>query len=289
MSQPETGRESWGLIGAGMIGQELMRQLSQPEVAARLGLEERPQWVINSRGAWEAPEPGSNVLEVASRYSSIESVPDDQFPDVHFLAMPSGLGDVAMDYLTHIMGRDGAKAVTAEKGAIASNFAELKERSDNFHRLGVTATVGGGTRLVRVLRNYIDADPGNMTQLHLALNGTLSHIMGAIGPHGDGSDALSRGQAVAQAIQLGYAEPGSTAFDAVVRAEAQGDVPKKTAILFNLLALGGDETLNANDLEFSLTDSDLRRLAREAKTRRCVVSILAKKFHELVDLSLIHI
>ncbi len=268
---------SWSLTGAGLIGSEILAQVRQPDVSERLGLKLVPEYIVNSRGTWE-PD-----LETPSRFHNLDAIPDEDFPAYNFLATPStNDGVVAMDHITHILGR-GKVAITAEKGAIANNFAELKKASDDFKRLGVTATVGGGTRLVEALRIYTREDPTNVTQIHLALNGTLSYIMSMIGPRGDGTAVLSRGQAVDQAIQLGYAEPGSDSFEEVVKGEAESDIPKKTAILFNRLGLGGDELLNWKDLCFELTKDDLKRIGREAKIRRFIVSIYAKKFHELVD------
>jgi len=268
---------SWSLTGAGLIGSEILAQVSKPEVSARLGLNPKPVYVVNSRGTWE-PD-----LETPSRFHNLDAIPDEDFPDFNFLATPStNDGVVAMEHISHILGR-GKVAVTAEKGAIANNFAELRAASEDFSRLGITATVGGGTRLVEAIRLYTREDPANVTQIHLALNGTLSYIMSMIGPRGDGTAVLSRGQAVDQAVHLGYAEPGSESFDEVVKGEAEGDIPKKTAILFNHLGLGGDELLDWKDLRFELTKNELKRVGREAKVRRFIVSIYAKKFHELID------
>ncbi len=280
---------SWSVMGPGLIGSELLTQVGKSYVSERLGLKPEPDFVANSQGFWEPdsefPSNGETrpTLEVPYPYQSLDDIPDEKFPDYHFVAIPSSNdGEIATAFLDSVLER-GAAAITAEKGAIANNYLHLKAASDNFRRLGITATVGGGTRLVEAVRLYTREDPANVTQIHLALNGTLSYVMSMIGPRGQGVSAVSRGQAVDQAIQLGYAEPGSEKFEEVVKGEAEGDIPKKTAILFNHLGLGGEEILDWHSLRFTLEDHELKRVAREARIRRFVVSMYAKKFHELVN------
>ncbi len=241
-------QNSWGLIGPGNIGQELQRQLSQPEVAERIGLSPLPEFAMRSSGVF------ADIADL---------------PDVVFVATPSTEhGEPSYGYISRVL-QDGKIAVTAEKGALANYFSELRDESDNFSRLGINATVGGGTRLVSGLQEFCE-DKANVRQLHLALNGTLTAIFGSIAPpEGLG---MSFGQAVHQAVELGYAEPGHQDPYDVVRSEAEGDIPKKTAILFNRLGLS-EEVLGWEKLKFEVSDDDISQTLEEARVRRFIVSI----------------
>ena len=252
---------SWGLVGAGSVGNELMRQLGKDYVADRFTISPAPSFIMRSTGLM-GPD-GSTPLSV----ETLEEI--DELPDVTFIAIPSSSdGKEAKDYITTVLER-GKIAVTAEKGAIASHYEYLKDISSNFSRLGINATVGGGTRILEVAKQYAQ-DVDNITQIHLALNGTLSTIMSLVGPQfGSG---MPLGQAVHQAVELGYAEPGSETPDEVLRAEAEGDIPKKTAIFFNVLQLG-KTVIDWSDLSFDLTSEHVSHAVEEAKVRRFIVSL----------------
>lgn len=253
-------QNSWGLIGPGNIGQELQRQLGQPEVAERIGLRPFPEFVMRTSGNFN-PDGSLHLYESLTDF--------EELPDAVFVALPSSEdGKPAYAHITTVL-EAGKLAVTAEKGALANYYDELKDESDNFKRLGVSATVGGGTRLVSMLEKYCE-DRDNIKQLHLSMNGTLSAIFGSIAPpEGLG---MSLGQAVQQAVELGYAEPGHQYPYDVIRSEAEGDIPKKTSILFNRLGLG-EEVLDWKKLKFEVSDDDISRTLEEARVRRFIVSV----------------
>ena len=256
------GQASWGLIGPGSIGNELRRQLGQDYVSERLGLSPLPSFIIRSSGVLDANEQPNG-------FRSIEDM--EELPDVVFVSIPStDDGSVARDYMSHILDR-GKIVVTAEKGALANHFDELHDRSDGFKRLGYNASVGGGTRLLNAAAEYA-TDVDNITQIHLALNGTLSAVFSLVAPpEGTG---MSLGQAVEQATKLGYAEPGAeTPYD-VIRQEAEADIPKKAAIFYNKLRLGGS-SLKWSELQFELEDDEIAQAVEEAKIRRFIVSMYA--------------
>lgn len=249
-------RASWAIIGFGNIGKELCRQLAQPAVARRVGLKTRPEFIVRSN---DVIKPDGNPAQ----YKNFAAI--KELPDVIFIAMPStDDGRPAYEYIASILAA-GKLVVTAEKGALANYFSKLKKESDGFRRLGVNATVGGGTRLVSTLQAYCE-DKANIRQLHLALNGTLTAVF----------SSLAAGQpldkAVQKAVRAGLAEPGHHNSYDVIRSEAEGDIPKKTAILFNRLGLSG-EVLDWQKLRFELTDREIRQAVKQAKTRRFIVSI----------------
>lgn len=234
------------MIGFGNIGRELHRQLTQPAVATRLGLQPKPEFVLRSKDN--------------GRLAKMKDL-----PDVVFVAIPStDNGRPAYGYISAVL-KKGKVVVTAEKGALANNFAALQKQSDDFKRLGVNATVGGGTRLVSALQQYCE-DPANIRQLHLALNGTLTAIFSTM------TAGTSLDRAVEQAVKAGYAEPGHQNPQDVIRSEAEGDTPKKAAILFNSLGLSR-KVLDWRQLEFKLSDDDISHAVKEAQDRRFVVSV----------------
>lgn len=256
---------TWGLIGPGNIGSELMYQLGKEHVANRLNISQTPSFIMRSAGIMEPDG------QTPTGHTSIEDI--DELPDVTFIAIPStDDGKDAYSYICEILDR-GGKVVTAEKGSLANNFDELKDKSDNFKRLGINATVGGGTRMLGVAREFFD-DTENVTQLHLALNGTLSTIMSSVGP--TAGAGVSLGQAVNQAIRLGYAEPGAESPYDVIKQEAEGDLPKKTAILYNYLGIG-KTAISWEDLSFELTNQDIVKTLEEARVRRFIVSLYPTK------------
>jgi len=256
----------WGLIGFGNIGREVARQIGQPSVSKRLGLKTKPEFIITSKGIMKSDGRNSSV------YKSLSDIPE--LPEVVFIAIPSSdNGKVGYDYITQILKR-GKLAVTAEKGAVANYYAELKSASDDFKRLGITATVGGGTRLLQVAREYAK-DISNITQIHLALNGTLSAIMDWVAPLQGKKIALSA--AAKKAMEKGYAEPGSESAIAIIRAEAEGDIPKKLAIFYNNIGLS-DKLLGWNKLRFSLDDEQIKKALDSDVPRRFIVSLYPESY-----------
>lgn len=257
---------AWGLVGYGNIGKEVARQLAQESVARRMRLSSLPAFVIRQRGVM------SGDAEKPLNAEEIEGL--DRSTEVIFVAMPStDDGEDATGYIAHYLDH-GQRVVTAEKGALANNFSLLKKKSDGFNRLGISAAVGGGTRLMNVAREYC-RDTANVTQMHLALNGTLTSIMSSVAPpEGAG---LSLGQAVDQAVRLGYAEPGSESPYNVIRGEAEGDIPKKTAIFFNALGLA-DEPIGWKEIDIKLSDDQIKQVIEEAKVRRFIISIYNERF-----------
>ncbi len=253
-------KSTWALIGPGNVGSELLSRLSGQGQAERIGLYPLPEFIMRSSG----------ITRPDGTLTPFERLEDaEQLPDVAFVAMPSTAdGSTAHGYITAFL-RQGKVVVTAEKGAAANYFSDLEHASDGFTRLGINATVGGGTRMLEQLSEY-NREKGNISQLHLVLNGTMAAIFGAMAPaKGPG---LSFEDAVQQAVELGYAEPGSQSPADVLCSEAEGDIPRKVAIVVNKLGLTRTP-LELAELKFSLSKREIEQAVDEAPDRRFVVSI----------------
>ncbi len=250
--------KTWGLIGRGNIGRELERQIGQPHVSKRLGLQPRPTMIVEANGIMDA----NGVLDSSLRFS------DADLPDVLFLAIPSGGdGSLAHGYISTIL-KKGKLAVTAEKGALSHFFSDLKTASDNFTRFGITASVGGGTRMLRLAEQY-NIDQANITEMHAVLNGTLTAIMSEVTPVSGALIPLE--EAVDHAVAAGFAEPGADSPQAVLRGEAEGDIPKKMSIIYNVLNLGAS-IISSEDLAFNLSDEDINAAVFAKQPHRFIVS-----------------
>lgn len=281
---------TWGAVGYGTIGQELFRQIMAPGVAERNGLKRSPEFVLTGHSQYNYLPDKDAIGKIHGTPLSMEAY-DTIFdgsgaspipsPDVVFVTIPSDdAGDTALRYLLPPLDA-GKIVVTAEKAALANHYDTLRKRSGNFARLRHNASVGGGTGIIDSLRERC-IDPGNVNELHLSLNGTLSYIWGQVGPRQGLGTSL--GEAVQQAQRLGYAEPGNNDAFAIIRAEAEQDVPKKVANLFNRLELT-KELLHWKGLHFTLEDTSIHRAITEAAKRRLLVSIYpaGQDFHENED------
>lgn len=234
-----------GLIGFGTIGQEVARQL--PANGGRLEFVARSDRVTSA-------DPNEVISDTPDQS---EAYPD---VDVVFLAIPTlDDGTRARRYIEQFTDR-GTPVVTCEKGALANYYSELRSRLD---RIGLSAAVGGGTRMLHYAKEQMD---GRVMEVHVVLNGTLNFIM----------DGVANGTAMAEMVKeskdKGYAEPQAKSVLEVLNGEAVGDVPKKATILFNYAF--ETKGIRSSDIKCApLTKSDLESLERDAVHLRCVVSI----------------
>lgn len=261
--------QTWALGGYGLIGKEVVRQLAKPEVADRLGLTSAPAFILRKAGVMGPDGETKN----ADSITEIEELPDN-----FFMVLPStDDGQVAYEITSYLLD-NGKRVITAEKGALANNFLELKLRSSNFRRLGIDATVGGGTHLLRAAE-MLCRDHDNISEIHLALNGTLNALFSTIAPPGLAGKTL--GQAVYEAGKLGFADPpqddmSQTPYD-VIRGEAAKDVPKKVAIFFNYLGFS-EIPIDWRELIRDLSDEEIDQAIEDASNRRFIVSIYPEQF-----------
>lgn len=247
---------SVGIIGRGAIGSEVYHKSDSRGWNVN--------WVSDSEGIYSDLSGKRKLANLEDYVSCLDGL------DVLFLAIPTlDTGETAFQYITSSLAA-GVPVVTCEKGALSNYFSELGEAVKN-QRVGYSATVGGGSRLLR----YLQERTGPQVQeVHAVINGTLNYIFDGL------SGGRSLGDVVEETKKLGYAEPCAKHPLEVINKEATGDVPMKTSILFNVCNLS-QEKMRARDVRvFPIELIDLKRLVKEAANRRYIVSITRDENNE---------
>lgn len=243
-----------GIIGAGHIGSELYRRAKS--------LDWDIEFVLRSDGVYRDLTEKIDELEDYTNY--LDGI------EIGFLAIPTlDDGKTAFEYMNSLLGR-GIPIVTCEKGALSNYFSELEDRLD---KIGYSATVGGGTRLLRYLEEIMNE---YVEEMHSVMNGTLNYIFSEL------SSGRSLGEVVNETRMLGYAEPQAETPLEVINQEATRDVPMKFSILFNICFRDlVSERARAKDVRPQKIDEQgLKKLIREAGNRRYIVSITKENNEE---------
>ncbi len=183
------------IIGNGSIGSEIQRQIKD------LG--------------WETVA----IVVRGVEWKDLEA-------DIVFLAVPTDGGEDALEYIEHFVNKN-IPVVTCEKGALSQHFEKLAPYLD---KIGFSATVGGGTRMIKYLRSRM---PESIDSIKGVLNGTLNFIFSKL------SEGVSADEVLKEVLEKKYAEPGASTFEEIIRGEL-GDLHKKAVILANLSGLLGD-------------------------------------------------
>ncbi len=184
--------------------------------------------------------------------------------DVVFLAISTlDDGEAALHYIKAITER-GISVVTCEKGALSNYFGEL---SPVLHRIGYSATVGGGSGLIHFLKGRFFS---GICEVHAIVNSTMNYIWD------DLAMGNPLGHVVEEAKKLGYAEPGEDDPIEIIFGEACFDVPKKVSNLFNL-CFDSNIILRAKLISILLTSESIRQAIAEAANRRFVVSFVREE------------
>jgi len=176
-----TRKPKVGIIGIGNIGSELHRRLKLK--GWNIG------WVLDTDGIFTEISKRKKLDNAKNYVKHLNGL------DLVFLAIPTlDDGYIAYNYIKNCLAKN-IPIVTCEKGALSNYFAELK--SDlNLGEIGYSATVGGGSRLLRYLKERIGPQ---VEEIHAVINGTLNYIFSGL------SEGRSLGEVVEETKRLGYA------------------------------------------------------------------------------------
>ncbi len=230
------------VVGAGSIGKHLIGRLGQIGIPISFIRTSRKTESQNTK-------PFNELLK-------------DKHPQAIFLSIPTtDHGEIAYTYIMTAV-EMGIPVITCEKGALAYYADVLRPYS---HLIGYSATVGGGTHMLRYVQNRFIHLSGPV-EIQAVINGTLNYIF----------DEMSRGrsldEACKEACKLGYAEPGATDPLSLINGELF-DIVLKTCVVLNI-GLGIKNHISPHDiLHYPLSEDDLETLARDGAEYRFVVSI----------------
>ncbi|MEK7132950.1 MAG: hypothetical protein AAB830_02755 [Patescibacteria group bacterium] len=241
------------IIGFGLIGKALKAKIDKVPGWNILHIVDKDRTFSASGEALDSFNPESPRLDLL--------IPEGC--DLAFLAIPTyDKGETAYCYIRYAVER-GIPVVTCEKGALSYYWTNLEKFMG---KIGYSATVGGGTRLLPYLKQRVHGRDDVV--VHVVVNGTLNYIFDEMAHAG-----RSYGEAVEEAQRLGYAEPGATDYLQVLNGEIK-DTVMKTAILFNA-CMKKSKTMRPDDVSLKLLEKDdLARLIKESKNRRYIVSFL---------------
>src|SRR3989344_2651531 len=192
---------------------------------------------------------------------SFETILSQEKPQAVFLAISTlDKGEAARDYILACV-REGIPVITCEKGSLAYHAEILRPYLST---IGFSATVGGGTRMLKYVAERHLAD--KQVEIHAVVNGTLNFIFDEVRRGG-----RSLGEACREACTLGYAEPGARDPQSLINGELN-DVRMKTCVFFNTV-LATDTIISPDQFELlEQTADDLEQLSEEGGDHRLVVS-----------------
>jgi len=241
-----------GIVGGGRIGSELYKQIKP------LGW--KAEVILKNDGVYK------NLTEKIDELENYQKHCENL--NMAFIAIPTlDDGKTAFNYISYFI-EQNIPVVTCEKGALSNYYAELENKID---KIGYSATVGGGTRLLKYLEEKMNP---NVEQIHAVINGTLNYLF----------DELSKGKnlekVAEEARKLGYTEPGAEKPLEIINKEATEDAPMKTSILFNVCKTSRERVRAKQFNTSKITEPELKELTRQAKNRRYIVSITKEKNEE---------
>ena len=238
-----------GIIGTGNIGSELYKKLISK--SWDIGC------IVDVDGVFTTITKTKKLDDVRNYTEHLNGL------DLVFLAIPTlDDGFIAYEYIKNCLAKN-VPIVTCEKGALSNYFADL-ELDLNLGKIGYSATVGGGSRLLRYLKERIGPQ---VEEIHAIINGTLNYIFSGL------AEGRSLGEVIEETKRLGYAEPGAKHLLDVINKEAIDDARMKSTILFNICNLN-PHRIRAKDIKpYRIKASELKKLNREAQNRRYIVSI----------------
>ena len=191
------------LFGYGKVGKALLVKLFEEGIEVT--------GIVRSSGVFN--DVGEKVAEHDSWKKFVTG------SDAAFIAIPTvGEGEEALRY-THAFLTANKPVITAEKASLASNPSLLKDP-----RMGFSATVGGGTKMPKVISEFLKKEP--IDEIKAVVNGTLNYISDRV------RAGASESEAIREAVEKGYAETDTDSFDVILADEGR-DVIRKAVIIAN--------------------------------------------------------
>ena len=233
-----------GILGAGTVGGTLVSRLVEDRdaIATKTGLDLRVKRVaVRDLAKERAFTVDDDVLT-----DDLQSVVDD--PEIDLIVELMGGRDLAGDLVLAAL-EAGKPVVTANKELVASRGPELNAAAE---QSGVPflfeAAVGGGIPIIRPLSETLAGEP--VERVLGIVNGTTNFILTRMAE--DGADY---GAALAEAQELGYAEPDPTAdvsgADAAAKAAILASLAFGTWVGLDDVYHEGIEDLSPIDLAFA--------------------------------------
>ncbi|MFQ6130710.1 MAG: homoserine dehydrogenase [Armatimonadota bacterium] len=209
-----------GILGFGVVGGGAYHVLNKhaEAIAARVGTRLAVTKVADSD--WQRDRPGLPPAEVRTD-NSLEVVRD---PEVDIVVECIGGVRPAKEYILEAI-RNGKNVVTSNKELMAKHGSEILDAAKEAQvDVEFEGSAGGVIPVVRALKESLEGN--RIEQILGILNGTTNYILTRMADEG-----LSFDEALAQAQELGYAEPDP-------EADVEGDdAAYKLAILASI-ALG---------------------------------------------------
>ena len=188
-----------GLLGFGVVGGGVARLLSQKgaALAEEIGRPVALRHVL----VRDAAKPRSFPLAPERITTDPDAVLDD--PQTHVIVEVMGGLLPAAEYIRRAI-RNRKHVVTANKEVMATHGVEILQLAEE-HGVDVyyEASVGGGIPLIGVFRQDLVAN--EIHQIHAIINGTTNYILTRMA-----QDGVDFAPALAEAQELGYAEPDPT-------------------------------------------------------------------------------
>jgi aspartokinase/homoserine dehydrogenase 1 len=273
---------SIGVIGTGLIGGTLLRQLESriEELKRDRGIDLRVRAIMNSR-----------KMILADRHLALDRWSDELSESPNTAELESFINHVNADYLPHSVVIDatasaeltthyeswlsrGINVITPNKKSNAGplpSYRSLRETARKHQRYFLYETnVGAGLPIIQTLRGLVETGD-EIIKIEGVLSGTLSYIFNSL----DGRRAFS--EVVREAHSLGLTEPDP-------REDLSGiDVARKLIILAREMGLEVEmdavqvESLVAEDLRAGTVDEYLNGLGKYDETIGAMLKLARDK------------
>ncbi len=191
------------LLGFGNVGRQLYRQLKEQKDTFSVDA------IGNSKGYYELRP---REIHPETKRATFLCIPTQDSGEMEYVIASEMLHD----------GQDAV--ITCGKGMAAQHYDFVDHWK---HRLGITASVGGGCGMIPLIRKARQELGDRPIQgLYGIINGSLNYIWN------ERSKGSTENEALFNAMERGYTESGNCQMNAIIRQEVN-DARLKSAILFN--------------------------------------------------------